>query len=129
MGISRAAYVMVATLVVAALAAPAALAADDLFIEAEEFETYGYNDLGGVEIGVEWCTGANGFMAAGGLDLPGEWIRLKVTFPAEACYESEIAYQSAYGDTVRLRVRMADAPGPGQEMTSDYMLTEGWGFG
>ncbi len=111
------------------LPAAGAVAADDLIIEGEEYQAYGYLDLGGVVIHSEYCTGASGFQAAGGLDVPGEWILLKVTFPRDGCYRSVIAYQSAYSDHVQLRVRMVDAPGPGQEVTSDYWLTEGYGFG
>jgi len=107
----------------------AANGADQIVVEGEDYESYGYNDLGGVAIGAEWCSGASGFLAAGGLDVPGEWIRLKVTFTVDACYESEVAYQSAYGDTVELRVRLLEAPAPGGQLLDDYMLTDGWGFG
>ncbi|MBD3347975.1 MAG: hypothetical protein GF400_02115 [Candidatus Eisenbacteria bacterium] len=119
---------VLAGLVLLMSAAPAA-GAGGIVVEGEEFEAYGYNDLGGIPIGTEWCSGASGFYAAGGLDLPGEWIRLKVSFPAAACYASDIAYQSSYGDTVRLTVRMGDAPGPGQHIEREHLLTEGWGFG
>lgn len=104
-------------------------AADDLLIEGEEYETHGSNDLGGVAIGTDYCSGASGFLAAGGLDVPGEWLRLEVTFPVDGCYSGTVAYQSGYGDHVQLRLRMADAPGSGQEITTDHWLTEGWGFG
>lgn len=119
------AFLLISMLVPAA----GAVAADDLIIEGEEYQTYGYLDLGGVAIHSEYCTGASGFQAAGGLDVPGEWILLKVTFPRDGCYRGVIAYQSAYSDHVQLRVRMVDAPVPGQELTSVYWLTEGYGFG
>ncbi|MFH1501556.1 MAG: hypothetical protein ABIG03_00780 [Candidatus Eisenbacteria bacterium] len=126
---SRAMFPMFAAAFVLLAISPAALAADDLFIEGEEYETYGSNDLGGVAIGTEFCSGASGFFAAGGLDVPGEWLRLKVTFPAPGCYTSTVAYQSGYGDHVQTRVRIAEAPVPGQELTADYWFTDGWGFG
>ena len=111
------------------LAAGAVNGADQIVVEGEDYESYGHNDLGGVAIGAEWCSGASGFLAAGGLDVPGEWIRLKVTFTIDGCYDSGVAYQSAYGDTVELRVRLMDAPDPGGQLLDDYMLTDGWGFG
>lgn len=119
------AFAVLAALVVAA----PAQAAEDLLVEGEEYETYGSLDLGGVLIQSEFCSGASGFLAAGGLDIPGEWIRLKVTFPTDGCYRSTIAYQSAYSDHVELVLRLADAPAPGGELTSTHWLTDGWGFG
>ena len=61
--------------------------------------------------------------------MPGEWILLKVTFPASGCYESRVGYQSAYGDHVQTQVRIIDGQGPGQDLAAGYWFTEGWGFG
>ncbi|MBD3368037.1 MAG: hypothetical protein GF405_07685 [Candidatus Eisenbacteria bacterium] len=106
-----------------------AAGADDLLVECEEFEPYGANDLGGYEIATEYCSGASQFQAVFGLDLPGEWIKLKVTFTQEGCYRSSMGYQSAYGETVDFRVRMIDAPTPGQEIDSPFVFDDGYGFG
>lgn len=104
-------------------------AADDLFIECEEFEAYGANDLGGYPIGIEYCSGASQFQAVFGLDLPGEWIRLKVSFTQAGCYRASMGYQAAYGETVDFRVRMVDAPEPGDETDSPFVFDDGYGFG
>ncbi len=116
-------------LISAVITAGAAAAAEDLIIEGEEYQSYGWHDLGGVAIHPEYCSGASGYYAASGLDVPGEWIRLKITIPVDGCYRTTIAYQSEYSDHVQLLLRVADAPGPGQELTSEYWLTEGYGFG
>jgi hypothetical protein len=109
--------------------APPSSAADDLIIEGEEFTAYGSNNIGGLDILPEFCSGASGYYAADGLDVPGEWIKLKVTFPFEGCYSAVLAYQAEYGDVVKLAVKMLDTPSPGQILTTSFMLDQGYGFG
>jgi hypothetical protein len=104
-------------------------AAEQLRREAEDFTAYGSNDIGGEPIRSAYCSFASGSLAVDGLDVPTEWFKLKVTFPNNGCYSSRIDYQSAYGDTVLLQVRLLDAQGPGQDIRSEYTLVNGYGFG
>jgi hypothetical protein len=106
-----------------------AWSAERILVEGEDFGLYGSHDLGGMPIAALFCTGASGYYAANGLDVPGEWILLKVDVPDAGCYSSKLAYQAAYDDDVNLRVRMIDAPAPDDEILVDYRLTGGWGFG
>lgn len=115
--------------VMIALAAGVASAAEDLKAEAEEFEAYGSYDLGGIPILVEFCASASGYYTADGIDVPGEWIKLKVSFVLEDDYRSELAYQAEYGDTVVIRTTILDFPEPGQSVSTDYLLDNGYGFG
>jgi len=112
-----------------AFAAGVASAAEDLRLEAEEFEAYGSYDLGGIPILVEYCASASGHYTADGIDVPGEWIKLKVSFVFEDDYRTELAYQAAYGDTVVMRATILDFPEPGQSVSTDYLLDNGYGFG
>ncbi len=107
----------------------ASFAADDLRIEAEEFPAYGSHNVGGEDIREAYCSYASGGLAVDGLDIPGEWFKLKVTFSQAGCYSSRIDYQSAFDDTVQLVVRLLDYPGPGEELRADYVLINGFGFG
>ena len=115
--------------IAALLVAGPVTAADDLFVECEEFEAYGGNDLGGYPLGIEYCSGASQFQAVFGLDLPGEWIRLKVSFTQAGCYRATMGYQAAYQETVTFQVRMIDAPTPGEEIPSTFVFDDGYGFG
>ncbi len=121
--------IVFAALLAAGLAAQPAAAAGDLLIECEDFEAYGANDLGGYGLAIEYCSGASQFQAVFGLDLPGEWIKLKVTFTQSGCYRAEMAYQALYGKTVDFRVRLLDAPAPGEELESAFAFDDGYGFG
>jgi hypothetical protein len=118
-----------ALIAVVILAASRCPGAEGLRVEAEDFAAYGSCDLGGLTIGSDYCSTASGFEVVTGLDLPGEWIRLKVTFPAAGCYRSSVAYQAAYADTVVVRVRVVDGGGAGTPLTAHYTLSDGWGFG
>lgn len=108
--------------------APLASGASGATVEGEEFVDHASYDVGGLPIAAVYCPGASGFYAADGLDVPGEWILLQVDIPSPGCYESTLAYQTEYGDTVNLRVRMLNAPLPDDEITADHWLS-GWGFG
>lgn len=119
--------VLVAALV--SLGAGAAAAAEDLRVEGEEFEAYGAHDLGGLPIATEFCASASGYLTVDWIDVPGEWIMLKVTFPHEADFESMLAYQAPYGELVVVRTTILDYPEPGQSVTSEYQLDNGYGFG
>jgi hypothetical protein len=116
---------VVACIAVAAVAS----AAPELRIEAEDYEAYGSHNIGGWDIASVYCGGASGWFAVDGLDVPGEWIMLKVTFTESACFNTRLDYQASYEDTVQLVVRMLDFPAPGEELLADYSLSEGWGFG
>jgi hypothetical protein len=104
-------------------------AAEELRREAEDYTAYGSYDIGGEPIRSTYCSFASGARAVDGLDLPTEWFKLKVTFPHSGCYSSRIDYQSAYGDTVLLQVRLLDCPAPGQDQRAEYTLVNGYGFG
>jgi hypothetical protein len=104
-------------------------AAEALRREAEDFPAYGSYNIGGYDIAESYCSYASQGLAVDGLDVPGEWFKLKVTFPSAGCYSSRIDYQSAYGDTVGLAVRLLDYPTPGDELRADYVLFDGFGFG
>jgi hypothetical protein len=127
-GLTRPALAVLAVLTVLA-AAHCAFAASELRIEAESFEPYGYYDIGGYEVEVAYCSYASGQLAVDGLDLPGEWFKLKVTFYDGGCYETRLDYQSGYEDTVQLAVRLLDYPDVGDEIRADYTLVNGYGFG
>ena len=107
----------------------ASIAAEDLRLEAEEFPAYGSYNIGGENIRESYCSYASGGLAVDGLDIPGEWFKLKVSFARGGCYSSRIDYQSAYDDTVQLMVRLLDYPEPMEELRADYMLINGYGFG
>jgi hypothetical protein len=111
------------------LACGAAPGAEDLRIEGEEFRTYGHHNIGGADISAEYCSGASQYLAADGIDVPGEWIRLKVTFPDADCYQSVIQYQAGYDEPVWLRVTLLDGAGSDQDLQADYLLVDGFGFG
>lgn len=104
-------------------------AAEDLRLEAEEFQAYGSYDIGGEAIRESYCSYASGALAVDGLDVPGEWFKLKVSFASGGCYNSWIDYQSAYDDTAQLAVRLLDYPSAGGELRADYLLINGYGFG
>ena len=104
-------------------------AAEELRREAEDYASYGWYDVGGMEITEAYCSYASQGLAVDGLDLPGEWIKLKVAFNYGGCYSTRIDYQSAYGDTVGLAVRLLDYPVPGEEIRAEYTLYDGFGFG
>ena len=104
-------------------------AAEQLRREAEEYPAYGFYNIGGSSIRESYCSYASQGLAVDGLDVPDEWFKLKVTFPSSGCFSSRIDYQSAYGDTVGLAVRLLDYPNPGNELRADYVLVDGFGFG
>ena len=105
------------------------MAASELRIEAESFEPYGSYNIGGYEIESAFCSYASQQLAVDGLDMPGEWFKLKVTFDHAGCYSTRLDYQSGYGDTVQLAVRLLDYPNVGEELRADYTLVDGYGFG
>jgi hypothetical protein len=107
----------------------AATAAEDLRVEGEEYEAYGAYDLGGLPIAIEFCASASGYFTVDWIDVPGEWIKLKVTFTQEGDYGSLLAYQAPYGELVVVRATILDYPEPGQSISTDYMLDGGYGFG
>jgi hypothetical protein len=111
------------------VAAGVAPGAEDLKVEAEEFEEYGANDLGGLPIAIEFCASASGYFTVDWIDVPGEWIKLKVTFTQEADYETVLAYQAPYGELVVVRTTILDYPEPGQSLSTEYQLDDGYGFG
>ncbi len=120
---------MAITVVLLAVVSGASLAAEGLRLEAEEFPAYGSYNIGGSDIREAYCSYASGGLAVDGLDIPDEWFKLKVTFTHGGCYSTRIDYQSAYDDTVQLVVRLLDYPLPGVEVTADYLLIDGYGFG
>ncbi|MBN2564781.1 MAG: hypothetical protein JXB46_03640 [Candidatus Eisenbacteria bacterium] len=121
--------VAVATALSIVLMAAVATGASELRVEAESFEPYGSYDIGGYPIEVAYCSYASGALAVDGLDVMSEWFKLKVTFEIGGCYESRLDYQSDYGDTVDLAVRLLDYPAVGDELRADYQLINGYGFG
>jgi len=120
---------MAITVILLAGVSGASLAAEGLRLEAEEFPAYGSYNIGGSDIREAYCSYASRGLAVDGLDTPDEWFKLKVTFTHGGCYSTRIDYQSAYGDTVQLVVRLLDYPVPGDEVTADYLLIDGYGFG
>jgi hypothetical protein len=122
---------MIPLLIAAAVAAAAggAWAAEDLRVEAEEFELYGAYDLGGLPIAIEFCASASGYYTVDWIDVPGEWIKLKVTFTQDSDYGTVLAYQAPYGELVVVRTTILDYPAPGESITTDHQLDNGYGFG
>jgi|GEM_PF-3256991 len=120
---------MAITVILLAGVSGASLAAEGLRLEAEEFPAYGSHNIGGSDIREAYCSYASRGLAVDGLDIPDEWFKLKVTFTHGGCYSTRIDYQSAYDDTVQLVVRLLDYPVPGDEVTADYLLIDGYGFG
>jgi hypothetical protein len=119
--------VLVVTFV--SLGAGAAGAAEDLKVEAEEYEAYGVQDLGGLPIAIEFCASASGYFTVDWIDVPGEWIKLKVTIVHEGDYGTTLAYQAPYGELVVVRTTIMDYPEPGQSVSTEYQLDGGYGFG
>ena len=109
--------------------AGAASPAEGLRVEAEEFEAYGAHDLGGLPIAIEFCASASGYYTVDWIDVPGEWIKLKVTILQEGDYGTTLAYQATYGEAVTVRTTILDYPEPGQSVQTEYALTDGYGFG
>jgi hypothetical protein len=120
-----------AAAIAAALTVAAAVpAAGDVpvYAEGEDYPSYGWNNIGGLDIRVESCSGASQGLAASGLDVPGEWIKLKVSFPRSGCYDAHVFYQAEYGDTVAFDVKVLDSPAPGGVVPVS-LAGQGWGFG
>jgi hypothetical protein len=99
-----------------------------VYVEGEDFPAYGWLDNGGDPIEIVWCSGASQGQAAGGIDLPGEWIRLKVVFPRPGCYVPHVMYQAGYGDNVKFVLKLHDPSAPGGLQTAAFGAV-GWGFG
>jgi len=110
------------------LAGGRSLADTPIFVEGEEFMNYGWNNLGGADIQVQECSGASQGLAAGGLDVPREWIKLKVTFERAGCYDVHVFYQAEYGDTVAFDLKLLDGSPPGGFSSVSYDVP-GWGIG
>jgi hypothetical protein len=124
----RLAHVAAALVFIAAVST-AATAAESLRREAEAFPAFGSYNIGGVDIRESYCSYASQGLVVDGLDIPDEWFKLEVKFTEPGCYSTRIDYQSAYADTVGLIVRLLDYPGPGEELTAEYTLVDGFGFG
>jgi hypothetical protein len=122
-------FSLVVTVLIVAFTWCVAGAASDIRVEAESFENYGSYNIGGYDIEEAFCSYASGQLAVDGLDVPGEWFKLKVTFEVSGCYGTSVAYQSDYGDTVQLAVRILDYPDIGDELVSQYELSGGYGYG
>lgn len=112
----------------AALVTGASVADTPVYAEGEDYVNYGWHNLGGADIRIESCPGASQGYAAGGLDVPGEWIMLKAEFPRAGCYEPHVVYQADYGDTVAFELIVPDQPVPGGSVSSSFVAV-GWGFG
>jgi len=117
-----------AVLVTAAVGAGACPAEEMVYVEGEDFPAYGWLNKGGDPIEIVSCSGASQGLAAGGIDQPGEWIRLKATFPRPGSFIPHVMYQAGYGDTVAFDLKLADAAAPGGVQTVSFS-GEGWGFG
>lgn len=124
----RLARLAIAAVLLAAIPS-ASHGAEALRREAEDFQAYGSYNIGGYGISESYCSYASQGLAVDGLDVPDEWFKLKVTFESSGCFASRIDYQSAYGETVQLAVRILDCPSPGEELRADYTLVDGFGFG
>ncbi|MBM3308170.1 MAG: hypothetical protein FJY74_07585 [Candidatus Eisenbacteria bacterium] len=118
----------IAALATIAVSAVVGVSDTPVYVEGEDFVSYAWHNLGGADIRIEWCSGASQGYAAGGLDVPGEWIMLKVDFLRSGCYEPHVIYQAGYGDTVSFNVKVLDESAPGGSVTSAFTAT-GWGFG
>jgi len=99
-----------------------------VYVEGEDYLSYGWNNIGGYDIRVESCSGASQGLAAGGLDVPGEWIKLKVVFARSGCYDVHVLYQAEYEDTVAFDVKVLDTSAPGGVVAAS-LTGQGWGFG
>lgn len=119
-----------AALAVVLLASAAVPSAGDtpVFAEGEDYLNYEWYNIGGFDIGVEWCSGASQGYAAGGLDVAGEWIMLRAVFPKGGCYEVHVLYQAEYEDTVAFDVKLLDPAAPGGVVSVSFE-GRGWGFG
>ena len=80
-GGTRPAIALAALFIAAGAAASRADA--PVYAEGEDYLNYEWHNIGGTDIRVESCSGASQGLAAGGLDVPGEWIMLKAVFPKE----------------------------------------------
>lgn len=125
----RASVGAAAAVLLAVMLTGTAWGADAVRVEGEDFNLYDSNNLGGYPISTEYCGSASQYFAADGIDLPGEWIMLRVMVEETGCYDVTVAYQCYYLNAVGLRLRVMDYPEPGQSLVSDFTLTEGYGFG
>ena len=121
---------LTAALAVIFLVALAARSAGDepVYAEGEDYLNYEWHNIGGFDIRVESCSGASQGYAAGGLDVPGEWIMLKVVFTKSGCYDAHVFYQAEYDDTVAFDVKVLDPAAPGGVVPVSF-TGQGWGFG
>ena len=105
--------------------APAA-GALSVLVEAESYtESY---DMGGASIMSIACTSASGGLAVDGLDISGEWIEVKATIPAEACYELIMSFQAPYAEWIDTTVTVFDDAHLSVEAEVDVTL-KGEGLG
>jgi len=128
MPVFRIRFIVAAAAAAVLAAAGPCLAEEMVYVEGEDFPAYDWFNKGGDPIEIVWCSGASQGQAAGGMDLPGEWIRLKVTFPRAGCYSPHVMYQAGYGDTVGFDLKLADDSSPGGLQIASFR-GEGWGFG
>ncbi len=97
-----------------------------VLVEGEDY--WGWNDIGGNMIGVEWCSTASGEYTVDYIDVPGEWVRLTVTLTATACYSVTVGYQAYNGAEIDLRVTIEKGGPTGEDVHEDFSLL-GWGIG
>jgi hypothetical protein len=95
-------------------------------IEGEDY--WGWNDIGGNMIGVEWCSTASGEYTVDHIDVPGEWVRLTLTLASSGCYSITVGYQAYNGAEIDLRVTIEKGAPTGEDVHEDFSLI-GWGIG
>jgi len=81
-------WLVAAILFVVLLLVAASAALADIRLEAEDM-TASHN-IGGFAIEVTGCGAASGFLAVDGLDVDGEWLRLRFTLNAAFCFVDSV---------------------------------------
>ena len=112
--------------VVLLVAAAVAFADSSVMVEGEDYVEY--NDIGGGLIRPEFCSSASGQYAADYIDVPGEWIMLRATFPSTGCFDPTVGYQANAADVIELRVTISKGSPTGSDISSDYSML-GYGIG
>ena len=108
------------------MVAAVAFADSAVMVEGEDYVEY--NDIGGGLIRPEFCSSASGQYAADYIDVTGEWIMLRATFPSSGCYDPVVAYPANAAVVMEIRVTFDKGSPTGTDISADYSML-GYGIG
>ena len=87
--------------------------------EAEFYQVYGFLNISSLPISILFVTNASNHRVVKGMDIPGEWIELQITFPEERCYASTLFGKVLAGLQTDWRVTMLGAGPGGEDLIAD----------